>query len=1342
MARSASNAAQTNGARLAVDGGLRDASGALGGAESQLLAEPDSVLRGVLNGERVRVCAVAPSTTVAPGGAWPSNCATWTYTDSANTGKSRFEVTPPGPASPNLSVKVLSRKGGVDTGYSAKYALSGSGRWVWASTAGADLTTASPSQTVTLNGSVYAVGAVSPNVGAGGVTLTDTVVASESGFSVTPTNTGLRWYGPAQSDIRTVQPTPVRSGTLTAAVDLARNVACQSSTSSNISSSVYTSGLCFKAGATAQLSSGSNAVVPTATQSYMLLVGDGTVRVYASSRSIDTSATSALLCSSCSLPSQASTLMSSSSHPGNISWWTSSGGALLGDFRLPVNGVIAFDGDVSIGVCSDTGNQYPNGQGCQSYLGATESGLLARQSLTVVAGESSRPRSLIVGSPLRANQNVQIGLVASDRIVLPYWIRPNAAQTLVEAHLLAAGLSDPSRASIESFPSSLTYAGANDANWADRLVISGSVTGVKLNVGLAGWRDVIYQPSTRATSVGGPPWFAGLDASWSRVSATRYSGVQSCGTKTCGNITVAGEVQAAPAAPYDVTCAPSSTVISCTWLAGTQPGAGPTTSYTVYVNGSAVTTTTSTNVSVTPLTAGTTYNIVIAATGPGGETQAASSAYLTSPACPSVTATAQNGSSTSIDLTWPSVSSATSYSVYIDGSAVASYSGANTSYTDSSGATNSTHTYKVTATNSGGASGPCSTTTATTGPGTPTLGALAVSGTSYSATWTGGSGASTWQYEASRESVGVVHTGTVSSATFTWDDSVGGVRYQYRARAVNSSGTYGAWSSLSALSGYTTTNPPVLNTVTAGTNQVALSWTTPTSGGATVSDYTVSYKLTSGSTWSTFAHTASTATSITVTGLTGGQSYDFRVAAVNSTGTSGWSSTLTTVAITTPGAPSGVTVSYTYPNLAVAWSAPASTGGASISSYQVTCTPTSGTAATATVGGSTLTSSVTPVTYGVAHTCVVKAANSAGWGTNSTASASVTPFGIPGSPTAVSATAGVTSAAVSWTAPASNGGSAITSYKATASPGGLFCTSAASPCTVSGLTAATAYTFTVTATNTYGTSSASAASGSVTPYTTPGAPTISTVSRGFTVSGSVSNASIAFTAGSTNGAAITNNTVSCTSSTGGVATSGSGAVSPISVTGFTQRATYTCTMTSTNSAGASAASAATAAFMAWGVPAAPASVSIAEASSQSKTLYISVVGANSGGQNLTSMTASCTSSNGGPALSYTWSASLGASPDGSYNNQTYTWPTQYAGKQYTCSATATNPAGTSAATGSNAVTLYGYPTPYGTPYGAVYGAVYGGVYAGPYGYPGPYPGQYGGPYPGQYGGPYGGPSTR
>jgi len=90
--------------------------------------------------------------------------------------------------------------------------------------------------------------------------------------------------------------------------------------------------------------------------------------------------------------------------------------------------------------------------------------------------------------------------------------------------------------------------------------------------------------------------------------------------------------------------------------------------------------------------------------------------------------------------------------------------------------------------------------------------------------------------------------------------------------------------------------------------------------------------------------------------------------------------------------------------------------------------------------------------------------------------------GVPGAPTGVSAVAGNAEATVSWTAPTSDGGSAITGYTATASPGGEACTTtSATSCTVTGLSNGTAYTFTVVATNSVGNSSSSSASSAVTP---------------------------------------------------------------------------------------------------------------------------------------------------------------------------------------------------------------------------------------------------------------------
>lgn len=101
---------------------------------------------------------------------------------------------------------------------------------------------------------------------------------------------------------------------------------------------------------------------------------------------------------------------------------------------------------------------------------------------------------------------------------------------------------------------------------------------------------------------------------------------------------------------------------------------------------------------------------------------------------------------------------------------------------------------------------------------------------------------------------------------------------------------------------------------------------------------------------------------------------------------------------------------------------------------------------------------------------------------------SVAPASAPGVPTGVSGTAGDTQVSLTWTEPASDGGSAITDYVVqyssdsgsnwnTFSDG----TSTATSATVTGLTNDTAYTFRVAAVNAVGAGSYSSASAAVTP---------------------------------------------------------------------------------------------------------------------------------------------------------------------------------------------------------------------------------------------------------------------
>jgi hypothetical protein len=341
-----------------------------------------------------------------------------------------------------------------------------------------------------------------------------------------------------------------------------------------------------------------------------------------------------------------------------------------------------------------------------------------------------------------------------------------------------------------------------------------------------------------------------------------------------------------------------------------------------------------------------------------------------------------------------------------------------------------------------------------------------------------------------------------------------------------------------------------------------------------------------------------------------------------------------------PGAPTAVTAAPGNGRATVSFTPPPGP----VSAFTVTASPGG-----ATVSGPSSPIVVTGLTNGTAYTFTVTATNAGGTGPASAPSSPVTPATVPGAPTGVLGTAGNGTVTVGFTPPASNGGAAITSYTVTASPGGATASGTQSPIDVTGLTNGTAYTFTVTATNAVGTGPPSAASPPVTPATVPGAPT------GVLGTSGDGRVTVGFTPPASNGGApIESYTV--TASPGGATASGT--LGPIDVTGLTNGAAYTFTVTATNAVGTGPPSAASPAVTPATVPGAPTGVLVAAGNGE--------------------VTVSFTppASNGGaPIESYTVTASPGGPSVTDASSPVFVFGLAD-GTAYTFTVTATNAAGT------------------------------------------------------------------
>ena len=606
-----------------------------------------------------------------------------------------------------------------------------------------------------------------------------------------------------------------------------------------------------------------------------------------------------------------------------------------------------------------------------------------------------------------------------------------------------------------------------------------------------------------------------------------------------------------PGAPSGLTATASgTTAIDLSWTAPASTGGSAITGYKIEVapDGTswtdlvADTSNTTTTYAHTGLTEGDTRHYRISAINANGtgdpsnvdSATAGATTTATAPGAPTgLTATASG--TTAINLSWTAPGSTggsaiTGYKIEVapDGTSwtdlVADTSNTTTTYAHTGLTAGDIRHYRVSAINAIGTGDPSNVDSATTDatvPGAPSgLTATASGTTAIDLSWTapastGGSAITGYKIEVAPDGTSwtdLVADTSNTTTTYAHTGLTEGDTRHYRISAINANGTGDPSNVDSATAGATTTAtapgaPTGLTATASGTTAINLSWTAPGStGGSAITGYKIEVAP-DGTSWTDLvADTSNTTTTYAHTGLTAGDIRHYRVSAINAIGTGDPSNVdSATTDATVPGAPSGLTATASGTTaIDLSWTAPGSTGGSAITGYKIEVAPdgTSWTDLVADTSNTTTTYAHTGLTAGDIRHYRVSAINAIGTGDPSNVDSATTDATVPGAPSGLTATAsGTTAIDLSWTAPGSTGGSAITGYKIEVAPDGTSWTDLVADTSNTtttyahtGLTAGDTRHYRVSAINTNGTGTASNVDSATTATSAPGTPTgLSTV---------------------------------------------------------------------------------------------------------------------------------------------------------------------------------------------------------------------------------------------------------
>ena len=336
-------------------------------------------------------------------------------------------------------------------------------------------------------------------------------------------------------------------------------------------------------------------------------------------------------------------------------------------------------------------------------------------------------------------------------------------------------------------------------------------------------------------------------------------------------------------------------------------------------------------------------------------------------------------------------------------------------------------------------------------PETPTMGSVTASNQTLSIPFTlagnGGTPITNIEYSTDGGQTWVTRSPTSTYSPLLISNLTNGRTYQVVIRAVNLVGNSGATSVISA----TPVKIPdalvlPLNTnVTPSNRSLVVTFTAPNNGGTAITSY--EYSTDRGATWRTRTDSGALSTSLQITRLstdgttllTNGTQYCIQLRAVNSVGQGLASNDVCSTPKTVPEAPSLTTISSRDGGLDVGFTL-GGNGGSTITDMEF-CLSACGTNSNwVSVGSVSSPFRISGLVNGTAYTVNLRAVNAVGRSASVIADSSVIPANRPSAPTVTSAITLSGMAMVSFNAPASDGGLAISDYEYSADGGNTWVT--------------------------------------------------------------------------------------------------------------------------------------------------------------------------------------------------------------------------------------------------------------------------------------------------------------